>query len=59
MIALRLVPFKVLTLEQSIEFIADDELVGSDAEVVENAEEGTGFEPAAEGPTVVEACWNR
>ncbi len=25
--ALRLVPFKVLTLEQSIEFIADDELV--------------------------------
>ena len=46
--AVRLVPFKVLTLEQSIEFIADDELVEVTPKSAADAEAGVAGESSAE-----------
>ena len=45
--AIRLIPHKQLSLEQAIEYIADDEYVGDYAEVLAAAQEGAGCQEAA------------
>jgi len=46
--AIRLVPVKALNLEQTIEFIAEDELVEVDAQVAAPAQKDSASQPAAQ-----------